>query len=622
MRRKHEMPFGAQCRDNGTVRFRLWAPNASTVSLRLAVSPGQDMPMSRVDDGWHEVVTRLAKPGTPYQFLIEGKQAVPDPASRFQPAGVHGQSEVIDPSAYEWQDENWRGRPWEEAVIYELHIGAFTPEGTYKAAEQKLDYLAALGVTAVELMPISSFPGERNWGYDGVLPYAPTANYGRPEDLKHFIDAAHARNLMVFLDVVYNHFGPEGNYLWLYAPQFFTDRHHTPWGKAINFDGPESRAVRDYFIHNALYWLEEYRFDGLRFDAVHAIKDDSRPDILVELAETVRGRFDGDRIIHLVLENDNNAARYLRRGGIKGRGTDDKGNLRDSLREKPVLYDAQWNDDIHHALHVLLTGEKDHHYSDYAGEPVEHLGRCLAEGFGYQGQASQFRQGKLRGESSRDLPPTSFVSFLQNHDQVGNRALGERIAKLVDPAALKAAMAILLLAPSPPLLFMGEEFAAATPFLFFCDFGPELAAKVSAGRLAEFPQFASAYSGVSEIPDPNRKETFWCSKLDWPSVDAGNHRSWLQFYRELLTCRHKDVVPKIKGLAAGKAQYSILGPRALTVRWPLVQSGALELRANLGTTTLRHDRSPRGRLLFSTVEDNDQLGAGEMPPYSATWFLD
>jgi maltooligosyltrehalose trehalohydrolase len=623
MRRKHEMPFGAQCRDDGTVHFRLWAPSVSAALLRLDGSPSHEMPMSRFDNGWHEVITHAAKPGSQYQFVIEGKQAVPDPASRFQPFGVHSTSEVIDPRAYEWQGEKWRGRPWEEAVIYELHIGAFTPGGTYAAAEQKLDYLAALGVTAVELMPISSFPGERNWGYDGVLPYAPTANYGRPEDLKHFIDAAHARNLMVLLDVVYNHFGPEGNYLWLYAPQFFTDRHHTPWGKAINFDGPESRAVRDYFIHNALYWLEEYYFDGLRLDAVHAIKDDSRPDILVELAETVRRHFAGDRIIHLVLENDNNAARYLRRGGKNGRGIGNKcDDVRDSVREKPTLYDAQWNDDIHHALHVLLTGEKDHHYSDYADRPIEHLGRCLAEGFGYQGRASQFRQGKLRGESSRDLPPTCFVSFLQNHDQVGNRALGERIAELAHPAALRAAMAILLLAPSPPLLFMGEEFAAATPFLFFCDFGADLAAKVSAGRRAEFPQFASASSGVSEIPDPNRTETFWRSKLDWSSFDAGNHRSWLQFYRALLACRNKEVVPKIHDLAARKAQYSVLGPSALTARWPFVQSGALELRANLGTTPLRHDRSPRGRLLFSTVEDNDALRAGEMPSYSATWFLD
>ncbi len=604
------MPFGAEFRDDGTVRFRLWAPNVSSVSLRLMGSPGPKMPMSRLDGGWHEVISQAANRGTQYQFVIDGKQAVPDPASRFQPRGVHGPSEVIDPRAYEWHDQSWRGRRWEEAVLYELHLGTFTPEGTYAAAERKLDYLAQLGVTAVELMPVSSFPGERNWGYDGVLPYAPTVNYGRPDDLKRFIDAAHARNLMVFLDVVYNHFGPEGNYLWSYAPQFFTNRHHTPWGQAINFDGPDSRIVRDYFIHNALYWLEEYRFDGLRLDAVHAIKDDSRPDILTELAETVRHRFRDDRIIHLVLENDHNAARYLRREGL-GRG----------VPGKPILYDAQWNDDIHHAIHVLLTDEKTAHFSDYADNPAAHLGRCLAEGFGYQGQPSPFRMGELRGEPSRALPGTSFVSFLQNHDQVGNRAFGERISTLIDPGALKAAMAILLLAPSPPLLFMGEEFAATTPFLFFCDFGPDLAAKVSAGRRSEFPQFASGYSRESEIPDPNCKETFLRSKLDWSSVEESIHANWLQFYRDLLRCRRDEIIPRIKDIAAGKAQYKVLGPSAVSVRWPFAQGGALELRANLGALPLHHEEPSQARVVFSTIEDDDQIPTGKMPPYSAKWLL-
>lgn len=290
MKRKHEMPFGTECRADGTVRFRLWAPNASSVGLVLQ-SGNRDLALSPASGGWFELVTDQAQTGTRYQFKVDDHQLVPDPASRFQPSGVHGPSEVVDPTSFEWQDANWRGRPWNEAVLYELHVGTFTPEGTLVAAEKKLDYLAELGVTAIEVMPVSSFPGQRNWGYDGVLPYAPACAYGRPEDLKYFISAAHAKNLMVFLDVVYNHFGPEGNYLPLYAPQFFTDLHRTPWGRAINFDGPESRTVRDYFIHNALYWLEEYHFDGLRLDAVHAIADDSRPDILMELAETVRGRF-------------------------------------------------------------------------------------------------------------------------------------------------------------------------------------------------------------------------------------------------------------------------------------------------------------------------------------------
>ncbi|MGH9645115.1 MAG: malto-oligosyltrehalose trehalohydrolase [Terriglobales bacterium] len=616
MRRKHEMPFGAECRDDGSVRFRLWAPNAKTVSLRVTgASPHgsileeepRELPMSRAAAGWYELVTNSAGHGSRYQFVIDGRQAVPDPASRFQPEGVHGSSEVFDPRAYQWRDANWRGRQWNEAVIYELHVGTFSSEGTYAGAEKKLDYLADLGVTAVELMPVSSFPGQRNWGYDGVLPFAPTANYGRPEELKQFIDAAHARNLMVLLDVVYNHFGPEGNYLWLYASQFFTDRHHTPWGQAINFDGPESRTVRDYFIHNALYWLEEYRFDGLRLDAVHAIKDDSSPDILTELAEGVRERFAGDRIVHLVLENDNNAAHYLR-----------EYDRRDGIPGKTTLYDAQWNDDIHHALHVLLTGEKEAYYSDYEDRPAVHLGRCLAEGFSYQGEKSQYRNGEVRGEPSRDLPPTRFVSFLQNHDQVGNRAFGERIGKLADPEALKAAMAILLLAPSPPLLFMGEEFAATTPFLFSCDFGPDLAAKVSAGRRAEFPNFM--VEGESEIPDPNREETFLRSKLDWASIEQDRHRSWLIFCKSLLACRRAEIVPRIKDIAAGQAHYKVLGESAVSLRWPFFQGGDLELRANLGNVSLQVERAD-GRILYSTVPDHKRILEAELPPYSTVWFL-
>ena len=309
MKRKHEMPFGAEIRDDGTVRFRLWAPKAFSVALQLK-NLERALPMSRSDKGWFELTTG-ARAGAHYSFKIDDKETVPDPASRFQHSGVHGPSEVVDPFAYDWQDSNWKGRRWDEAVIYELHVGTFSPQGTFAGVEARLNYLADLGVTAVELMPLSSFPGKRNWGYDGVLPFAPASCYGQPEDLKRLVDAAHAKNLMVLLDVVYNHFGPEGNYLGVYAPDFFTERHPTPWGQAINFDGPNSRPVRDFFIHNALYWLEEYHFDGLRLDAVHAIHDDSQPDILTELAETVRARFEGQRQVHLILENDANAAHYL-----------------------------------------------------------------------------------------------------------------------------------------------------------------------------------------------------------------------------------------------------------------------------------------------------------------------
>jgi len=604
MKRKHEMPFGAEPRDEGTVRFRLWAPNASSVLLQLR-NPHRALPMSRTDEGWFELTTE-ARAGAQYSFKINEEHNVPDPASRFQPSGVHGPSEVIDPFAYDWQDANWKGRRWDEAVIYELHVGTFSPQGTFAGVEAKLDYLAGLGVTAVELMPLASFPGERNWGYDGVLPFAPTPCYGRPEDLKRLIDAAHAKNLMVFLDVVYNHFGPEGNYLGLYAPDFFTQRHHTPWGQAINFDGPHSRTVRDFFIHNGLYWLEEYHFDGLRLDAVHAIYDDSRSHILTELAEVARTNCGVERHIHLVLENDNNAAHYL---------------CRDPAA-RSSCYNAQWNDDIHHALHVLVTGEKDGYYSDHAQNPLWHLGRCLAEGFSFQGEKSAFRDGAKRGEPSRDLPPTCFVSFLQNHDQIGNRAFGERITRLADAKKVKLAMAIVLLAPSPPLLFMGEEFAAASPFVFFCDFGPELAAMVTEGRRAEFGRFERFNSpqAQAQIPDPNAEKTFLHSKLDWDSIEREPHANWLNFYQNVLQCRREKVLPRIKDIAPGRAKFELLGSLGLEVQWPFTKSGSLQLIANFDEKSLALRRELKGELLYTTSEVHNREWK-DIPPVTAAWFL-
>jgi len=604
MKRKHEMPFGAETRDEGTVRFRLWAPNASSVLLQLR-NPHRALPMSRADEGWFELTTE-ARAGAQYSFKINEEDNVPDPASRFQPSGVHGPSEVIDPFAYDWQDASWKGRRWDEAVIYELHVGTFCPQGTFAGVEAKLDYLAGLGVTAVELMPLASFPGERNWGYDGVLPFAPAPCYGRPEDLKRLIDAAHAKNLMVFLDVVYNHFGPEGNYLGLYAPDFFTQRHHTPWGQAINFDGPHSRTVRDFFIHNGLYWLEEYHLDGLRLEAVHAIHDDSRSHILAELAEVARTNCGVERHIHLVLENDNNAAHYL---------------CRDPAA-RSSCYNAQWNDDIHHALHVLVTGEKDGYYSDHAQNPLCHLGRCLAEGFSFQGEKSAFRDGARRGEPSRDLPPTCFVSFLQNHDQIGNRAFGERITRLADAKKVKLAMAIVLLAPSPPLLFMGEEFAAASPFVFFCDFGPELAAMVTEGRRAEFGRFERFNSpqAQAQIPDPNAEKTFLHSKLDWDSVEREPHANWLNFYQNVLQCRREKVLPRIKDIAPGRAKFEILGSLGLEVQWPFAKSGSLQLIANFDEKSLALRRELKGELLYTTSKVHNREWT-RIPSLTAAWFL-
>ncbi|MGA7983461.1 MAG: malto-oligosyltrehalose trehalohydrolase, partial [Chromatiaceae bacterium] len=544
--RRHHMPYGAELTEDGSVRFRLWAPGARQIDLCLQREDGERLiAMSHRDAGWYELVTREAGASDRYRFRIDGDMRVPDPASRFQPEDVHGPSEIVDPAAFDWHDEDWRGRPWEETVLYEVHVGTFTPEGSFRAIEERLDYLADLGVTAIELMPVADFPGRRNWGYDGVLPYAPDGSYGRPEDLKHLVQCAHQRGLMVFLDVVYNHFGPEGNYLHVYAEPFFTERHHTPWGAGINFDGSGSRDVRDFFIHNALYWLEEYHLDGLRLDAVHAIADDSQPDILQELAVRVHAGPGRNRHVHLVLENDHNAARYLVR----------------SEDGSPRLYVAQWNDDAHHALHLLATGESDGYYEDYADAPTDHLGRTLTEGFAYQGDPSAYRHGERRGELSSHLPLTAFVNLLQNHDQVGNRALGERIDRLTSREALRAVTAILLLAPSPPLLFMGQEFLAPDPFLFFCDFGDDLAQAVTQGRRREFARFErfSNPEAQQAIPDPNDPATFERSRLDWGNLDKEPHRGWLALHRELLALRQREIIPRLAQLRGGEASYETLG---------------------------------------------------------------
>jgi malto-oligosyltrehalose trehalohydrolase len=607
MKRAHAMPFGTAPLARGGVRFGLWAPSASTVDLSLEQAAGRVLlPMHRSEAGWFQLDCAQAAPGTRYRFRIDGDGLVPDPASRANPDGVHGASLVVDPLAFEWSDEDWRGRPWEEAAIYELHVGAFTPEGTFAGVERRLDYLAELGVTAAELMPIAEFPGRRNWGYDGVLPFAPDASYGAPDDLKRLVQSAHARGLMVLLDVVYNHFGPEGNYLHAYAERFFSRRHHTPWGAAINFDGEASRIVRDFFIHNALYWLEEYHFDGLRLDAVHAILDDSEPHILIELAQAVRAGPGRDRHVHLVLENDANQSRYL--GAQPG---------------APDAYDAQWNDDIHHVLHVLLTGERDGYYADYADAALTGLGRCLAEGFAFQGEPSPYRNGRRRGEVSRGLRPSAFVSFLQNHDQVGNRAFGERISRLAPPERIKAAVAIVLLAPQPPLLFMGEEWSAGEPFPFFCDFEPELARKVTEGRRGEFARFVRFRDETARllIPDPGIPATFEAARLDWEARHQPDHAQWLALYRSLLALRAREIVPRLRGVSCG-ACADTLDDGVLRVQWRLGDGSLLHLTANLDDTARTRADLPVGRLLYATSERlGDALTGSALPAWAVVWTL-
>jgi malto-oligosyltrehalose trehalohydrolase len=596
--RSHSRPFGAELQADGGVRFQIWAPSHERLTLRLG-GEERDLALERQAGGWHTLTTARAHSGSRYQYVLPDGTAVPDPASRFQPDDIHGPSEVMDPTSYRWQDAGWRGRPWHEAILYELHIGCFTAEGSFRAARERLRHLAELGVTAIELMPLSDFPGRRNWGYDGVLPYAPDASYGHPDQLKALIDSAHSLGLMVLLDVVYNHFGPEGNYLGLYAPQFFSSRHQTPWGAALNFDGRDSRPVREFVIHNALYWLTEFHFDGLRLDAVHAILDDSPLHILAELAQRVRAALP-DREVHLLLENEHNEVSWLERG----------------KHGAPLLFDAQWNDDLHHVLHTAATGDTQGYYADYQGQ-TQHLGRALAEGFAFQGELMAYR-GSERGQPSGHLPPTAFVAFLQNHDQIGNRALGERIAQLAAPDAVRAVTALYLLLPQIPMLFMGEEWQSRQPFLFFCDFGAELGAAVIRGRRQEFARFPAFQdeSARERIPNPQAEATFRSSKLDWTHTEQPEAAAALNWYRELLAVRRRHIVPLLPSLTGG-GEFKPLGAAAVQVQWRTTKDAQLTLVANLKSEAAALPLDEGGLLWQEGQVD----AAGSFGPWTVRWSL-
>ncbi|WP_042444212.1 malto-oligosyltrehalose trehalohydrolase [Azospirillum sp. B510] len=610
-RRRHPMPFGAEVQADGSVRFSLWAPSVASVLLSLD-DGGQPVAMEGQGGdgggdgggGWFGLTTARAQAGSRYRFVLPDGLAVPDPASRFQPDDVHGTSEVIDPGVHAWTDAAWTGRPWHETVLYELHVGSFTPEGTFLSAIDRLDHLVELGVTAIELMPVADFPGTRNWGYDGVLPFAPDSAYGRPEDLKTLVQEAHARGLMVFLDVVYNHFGPEGNYLHAFAGSFFTDRHKTPWGAAINVDGKRSGPVRDFLVHNALYWLEEFHLDGLRLDAVHAIIDDSGRHVLEELAERVHGHFQNRRHVHLVLENDANQARFLAR----------------HHEGDPRWHTAQWNDDLHHCLHSAATGEDGGYYVDYAHDPAK-WGRALAEGFAFQGDPSAFRDGELRGEPSAHLPPTAFVTFLQNHDQIGNRAFGERISHIAKAEAVRAATILSLLGPGIPMLFMGEEWASAKPFPFFCDFGEELADAVRKGRAEEFAKFPEFQDpdARARIPDPTAPETADSAKLDWEARGTAEHAEWLGWYRRALALRRAEIVPRLDGAPGGVSSHAAVGGTGLTVCWTLGDGSRLHGFANLGDAPVTGFPAPSGRVLWT---EGQGLAGDTLGPWSVVLWLE
>ena len=586
MRYAYERRWGAEVLPDGGARFRLWAPALNALSLSAGAG-GATEPMRKGDDGWFELETDLIKAGDPYLFQLPDGMKVPDPAARAQQRDVHGPSLLFDPRAYEWRSAGWQGRPWAEAIIYELHTGTFTDEGTFSGIARKLDDLVELGVTAIELMPVAQFSGNRGWGYDGVLLYAPHVAYGGPDRLKKLIDAAHARGLMVLLDVIYNHFGPDGNYLNAYAPDFFHPERHTPWGAAIAYDRD---PVRAFFIDNACYWIEEYRFDGLRLDAIDQIKDESEYSILEEIAVEVRKRT-RDRYVHLTTEDDRNIVSLLEREGYG-----------------PTLYDGEWNDDFHHAAHVIATGESDGYYGDYVDEPAAKMARALAEGFVYQGEASEYRDGTPRGEPSAGLPPTAFIDFLQNHDQVGNRALGERLTTLASPRAVEALTAVLLLSPHIPLIFMGEEWGETNPFFYFTDFHGELGRKVREGRRNEFRRWRSFQDekGRERIPDPNAEGTFHASKLDWRKASEALSAERLDRFGRLLDIRRRDIAPRLARTGGHAGNIFLADGKGLAVQWRLGDGSILTLYANLQHETwnvpdiLAQHAGESGRLLYES----------------------
>ncbi len=536
--------WGARPDGKGQWQFGLWAPAAEKVELWL---DGSETPMTKDDDGFWSLAAK-AEPGLEYAFVIDGERR-PDPAARQQAGDVHGPSLLVDTASRKWRSE-WSGRAWDEAVIYEMHVGTFTEEGTFAAAAKRMQELADLGITAIELMPVGQWQGARGWGYDGVLPYAPHPAYGTPEDMQEFVEAAQAAGMMVILDVVYNHFGPDGAYLHAYAPEFFEEERHTPWGAAIDFTEP---AVREYFIENALYWLRDYRLDGLRLDAVHQIIDPSPHHFLVELGERVQA-LDLGRPLHLITEDERNEP-----------------ELRDT-----GCYVASWNDDYHHSVHTALTGESEGYCAPFAHDPIGDLVLALSRGHVEEGQPRHGKETR-RGRPASHLPWTGFVNSNQTHDQVGNRALGDRLISLADPRGVEVAHAMLLTSPFIPMLFMGEEVGETAPFLFFCDHEGELARLTREGRQREFKDFLSF---GEEVPDPNAPETFERSRPF--QGDPAHMEHWRDLTRRLLSLRAERIVPLMKSGRAGPARVTRTGPRAISACWPFAE-GLVVARINLGS---------------------------------------
>ncbi len=595
--RKFDTSWGAVLLPDNQVRFRIWGSLEKSIKLRIQ---GQDLESTPDQEGWREWVLEGILPGTSYSYVIDGELECPDPVARAQHGAVNGPSVVVDPAEYQWRNTDWQARPWEETVYYELHVGTFTPQGTFASAAEKLEYLRDLGITTIEIMPVGQFAGERGWGYDGVLIYAPHTAYGTPEDMKAFIDAAHGLGLNVVLDVIYNHFGPEGNYLPTYAPDFFHPERHTPWGAAIAY---EKEPVREFFIENALYWLEEYNLDGLRLDAVDHIRDEeSDPELLVEIGQRIRERWP-DRRIHLTTEDNRNITSLHER--------DEDGRIK--------LYSGEWNDDFHNVAHMIATGESESYYADFVERHWWKMARALAEGFVYQGEPTTAGEQEGRGVPSGHLPPTAFVDFIQNHDQVGNRAFGERLTDLAEASMVETLLAMLLLSPHIPLLFMGEEWGETRPFTFFTDFHGELADAVREGRRKEFAGF-EAFSGGEEslknVPDPNAESTFQSCKLNWAAVDSGDGRERLELVRQLLRLRREHIIPLLADTRgyAGKIEQAEDG--LVSVSWRL-NGAVLHMAANLDNN-LRPARAISGMVIYASSEEASRSLAesGELPPHN------
>jgi maltooligosyltrehalose trehalohydrolase len=551
--------LGAHVVDGG-VRFAVWAPERERVDVQIETSTGPEHHLlEKQSTDVHVGLVPEASAGTRYRFRLDDGDAFPDPRSRFQPEGVHGPSEVIDPSTFEWTDQEWSGLSADRLIIYELHVGTFTGGGTFSALETELEYIKRLGVTAIEIMPIADFPGRWNWGYDGVALFAPSRAYGQPDDLRRLIDRAHAVGLGVLLDVVYNHFGPDGNYLRLYSDDYFTDRHMTPWGEGINYDGPNSRFVRDLVIDNVRQWVREFHVDGFRLDATDPIVDDSSVHILEELTEAARAAI--DRPVIVIAEEARNDVRTFR--------PQEKGGLG---------LDGVWADDFHNAMRVYLSNAQENYFADFEGR-LDEISKAINEGFLYQGAVSP-QLGRPRGTKVTDEPATAFVFCIQNHDQVGNRPFGDRLHHEINIDKYKVASALLLVSPETPLLFMGQEFAASTPFLYFTDHHEELGKLVTEGRREEFGGFREfAHEGDRElIPDPQAESTFLASKLDVQDRERG--RDILKLYQDLLSLRLSDLVLSVPDRQHTHA--TPLGVHALAlVRWHGDQ--ARLIMANFGT---------------------------------------